>query len=97
MMANDPVKDDGGSAFPSEQHECADGTWNQTLDPGMSLRDWFAGQALGGMCADGEGLVALGSFARKKGGTVRGFAAKHAYQFADAMLAERRKDVDDGE
>lgn len=37
--------DYGGSAFPSEQHECQDNTWNQTFDSGMSLRHWFAGRA----------------------------------------------------
>lgn len=39
-------KNDGGAAFPGEQGHIPDGTWNQTFDPGMSLRDWFAGQAL---------------------------------------------------
>jgi len=42
----------GGPAFPSEQGECQDGTWNQTYDSGMSLRDYFAGQALMGLCAN---------------------------------------------
>jgi hypothetical protein len=32
---------DGGPAFPSEQGHCPDGTWNQTFDPGMSLRDYM--------------------------------------------------------
>ena len=36
---------DGGPAFPTEQHECSDNTWNQTYEPGMTLRDWFAGHA----------------------------------------------------
>lgn len=36
----------GGSAFPSEQHETGNGNWNQTFDPGMSLRDYFAAKAL---------------------------------------------------
>ena len=36
---------DGGPAFPTEQHECQDNTWNQTYEQGMSLRDWFAGHA----------------------------------------------------
>jgi len=31
---------DGGSAFPSEQGETSEGLWNQTYDPGMSLRDY---------------------------------------------------------
>ena len=42
---------EGGPAFPCEQHECQDNTWNQTFNPGMSLRDWFAGMALQGLLA----------------------------------------------
>jgi hypothetical protein len=34
--------DDGGCAFPAEQHETQDGRWNQTFDPGMTLRDYAA-------------------------------------------------------
>jgi len=34
--------EDGGPAFPSEQHETQDGSWNQTFESGMSLRDYFA-------------------------------------------------------
>jgi len=29
-------------AFPGEQHETQNGNWNQTFDPGMTLRDYFA-------------------------------------------------------
>ena len=32
------------SAFPSEQHETNDGTWNQTYDQGMTYRMWLVGQ-----------------------------------------------------
>ena len=34
-------------AFPSEQHETNDGTWNQTYDPGMTYRQWLVGQIAG--------------------------------------------------
>lgn len=36
---------DGGPAFPTEKWECV-----ETI-PGMSLRDWFAGQAVIGLLA----------------------------------------------
>jgi hypothetical protein len=69
----DKVKD-GGAAFPSSfRYDLED--W---ADPGMSLRDWFAGQALHGLCSDKEfysmriELLAL-----------------EAYKYADAMLAAR--------
>jgi len=44
---------DGGPAFPSVlySHERAE---NWSTD-GMTLRDWFAGQALAGLCANSGG------------------------------------------
>jgi hypothetical protein len=54
-------------------------------NPGMTLRDWFAGQAL-------MGLLALPS---DDGWKPEGGHQKHysetAYRYADAMLAERQK------
>jgi hypothetical protein len=49
--------------------------------PGMSLRDYFAGQALAGMlaCTDTEDATPDG-------------AAKWAYRYADAMLTARTKE-----
>lgn len=67
--------DDGGPAFP-RLSDTRSGEF-----PGMTLRDWFAGQALVGMMAY-----------RSAGGPV--IAALHAsaaYEIADAMLAERAK------
>ena len=40
------MKNDGGSAFPYHIDESA---IHVTDFPGMTLRDWFAGQALAGM------------------------------------------------
>ena len=39
---------DGGPAFPCEQHETLNREWNQSFEPGMSLRDYFAAAALQG-------------------------------------------------
>jgi hypothetical protein len=75
---------DGGLAFPSEQSECQDGTWNQTYSPGMSLRDWFAGQALAGIVTRDD---IVGTEARLR--HVKGSVADLAYEYADAMLAAR--------
>jgi len=53
------------------------------LYAGMTLRDWFAGQALAGMS----------SIALDDGDMIMGWAdmSKAAYDAADAMLAERSK------
>lgn len=69
--------DDGGSAFPSPGIVFPQGT-QQGAYEGMSLRDWFAGQALAGaMAAGGYGSAEKTS--------------SMAYQAADAMLNERKK------
>jgi len=74
---------DGGSVFPmidSDMNTAGERYYFPT--GGISLRDWFAGQALAGMaymfvinpvCVDCEN------------------AAKQAYKVADAMIKEREK------
>jgi hypothetical protein len=69
--------DDGGPAFPKP--DCAE----LGAQPGMSLRDWFAGQALAGMMASDE--CASDSFED---------TAPSAYRLADAMLAARKQEAD---
>jgi hypothetical protein len=62
----------GGRAFPTNGY-----------GDGMSLRDWFAGQALAGLLAfSPEGCDSSGNFGFRA-------AAKEAYWYADAMLARR--------
>jgi len=72
------MANDGGPAFPSEQGHTPFGTWNQTYESGMTLRDWFAGQALIGIATNPGGLD-----------TDTGEWASLAYHVADKMLAER--------
>jgi len=72
-MSDEPK--DGGPAFPSAA-DTAEG--HQMKDYGMSLRDWFAGQALAGMDHDDDNLD-------------RWALAKAAYNIADAMLVVRAK------
>ena len=85
-------KNDGGPAFPftpNPQPHNSDGTWCQNWDsgePGMTLRDWFAGKALSGILAE--------SFGCDPGAGIpppwqTALAAERAYRMADAMLSRR--------
>ena len=69
--------DTGGPAFPIE-------TTATPYAPGMSLRDWFAGQALAGYTASGDinpyGTASPESLAK---------IASWAYRVSDAMIAAR--------
>jgi hypothetical protein len=65
-MSNETVK-----VFPS-QYEVA----GRQKDAGMDLRDWFAGQALAGLLADGRAPES---------------APASAYWIAGAMMTERKK------
>lgn len=69
--------DDGGPAFPTEPNT-QDGFY---AHHGMSLRDWFAGQALAGLIAQSGGTALAGDPIA---------AARWSYQMADAMLAARK-------
>lgn len=78
-----PKKDDGGPAFPTTIYEpepAVPGRLREIDHPGMSLRDWFAGQAAAQLVPYVDAFVPLHA------------VAKSAYKFADAMLAEREKD-----
>lgn len=66
---------DGGPAFPYFVNHEVEGRWHD----GMTLRDWFASQALIG-----------GIAGRTKSDTATGWA-RGAYEIADAMIAERSK------
>ncbi len=71
---------DGGPAFPRVQDYDAD----RNSDPGMSLRDWFAGQAINSLVPN----VKFGFLAGFQDWTIND-AATHAYAIADAMLKAR--------
>lgn len=70
---------DGGPAFPRATH-------NQK---GMSLRDYFAGQALAGV------VMSVSAFAESHESipfeVMRARVVAEAYAIADAMLAERKE------
>ena len=80
-------KHDGGPAFAHGNHE-------QGGSSGMSLRDWFAGQALMGLIIQNSEEI-LEEYADKL--VVEGWAfdlSRASYDIAQAMLAVR-KEVDE--
>lgn len=79
--------DNGGPAFP-EQNIMAHGNMMKAeTTPGMTLRDWFAGQALAAIIS--KHPAKAGDHAA----LIDGVRAKceGAYAYADAMLAARKQ------
>lgn len=90
-------RDDGGAAYPRIGHNY-DGPIGEESHPpeaGMSLRDYFAGQALAGQTASDELAQYIGNVAGDDFGAAAQMLAETAYEMADAMIAERNKG-DDG-
>lgn len=78
-VVQQPKIDDGGQAFPCVNPHY-DGNWNpEPTRSGMTLRDYFAGQALVGLSQ-----IPLG----QRFSTVRGLAVE-SYIIADEMLKTR--------
>ena len=70
---------DGGPAFPASLYKLENGQESSVPHIGMTLRDYFAGQAVSGLYADNN---FTGSHVD---------AAKCSYALADAMLAARKE------
>ena len=84
---------DGGPAFPrppftpKDSHDqFAQAGLAATGHPGMSLRDWFAGQALAGLLGNSESKTDSDVEC-----SVPGAIARYCYDAADAMLERRGK------
>jgi hypothetical protein len=85
--------DDGGAAFPVPENTQAPehSAYGQAGHPGMTLRDWFAGQAMAAIVSriipehrDGATSATVPQAALDA-------AAHTAFGFADAMIAQRSK------
>jgi len=72
--------ENGGGAFPCE------GTGGLYPDPGMTLRDYFAGQALAGDSANSS----FGFFESDIDQNFLVLRAEYYYRYADAMLEARK-------
>lgn len=78
---------DGGPAFPGKRcigHDVMNETPIYEHPSGMTLLDWFAGQALAGEMETGKPTFGDALV-----------IAKRCYGFADAMLAERERRMKD--
>ena len=71
---------DGGPAFP-QPNQAHPGNPQPDNGPGMSLRDWFAGQALVGYLAD----------TKHPDNATPSIVAQWCYANADAMLKAREE------
>jgi hypothetical protein len=74
---NDKIND-GGPAFPTTGEGYG---YSRYSHNGMTLRDWFAGQALTGLMANPHANIEW----------MEKHAVTSAYNAADAMLAERER------
>lgn len=77
---------DGGAAFPRTWSESYGGAISNESSGGMSLRDWFAGQAMCGLYAASNGQI----LTRPEDLRADAMAA---YAIADAMLAARKEEA----
>lgn len=92
---------DGGPAFPTlDSGAITQGADNgeqwlsfQSIG-GMSLRDWFAGQALATF--QHGSLPDLWTLAKREDRPIAAVMASLVYELADALLAERAKGSPDG-
>ncbi len=71
--------DDGGAAFPIVAYGVP--------KDGMTLRDWFAGQALAGILANRDLLEKLGAYSAN---STKVFAPSFALDVADAMISAKK-------
>ncbi len=70
---------DGGPAFPRTHSEAEGPVGSMDAQKGMTLRDWFAGQAISGLTANAR----FSNTARD--------VERLSYEIADAMIEEKAK------
>ena len=78
-MTHDTQNDDGGPAFPCETYGLHNGKETTIPTNGMTLRDWFAGQAMLGLVYNAPVDVTNATL------------SECAYSIADAMLTARKQ------
>lgn len=85
---------DGGTAFPGALQKASDGrsgVYYEVTDGGMSMRDYFAAEAMPLAQELMMAEISVDSLAKEHAEDPAAYVAKMAYGYADAMLAERAK------
>lgn len=78
----------GGAAFPQKRlYRDSQGIDHEIMETGLTLRDWFAGQALPTII-EGARKILIATEQMPSADRM----ARAAYVLADAMLAERAKE-----
>jgi hypothetical protein len=87
------TKPENPSAFPENRWQRVGEIEEGTSNPGMTLRDYFAAKALGGMFASHAIFIKIGEPEGMKPAAMRKMTnneiAEAAYQYADDMLKAR--------
>lgn len=78
----------GGPAFPGIKQFLGD---NTELFSGMTLRDYFAGQAMQGLIANKLLIKTVMNQSRRDGQTTDELIAECCYDTADAMIEQKLK------
>ena len=81
------VIDQGGYVYQPYKVVSKKDSFKTETVQGITRRDWLAGVAMQGLCAD----PVSGGQAREQGETFSGYASKLSYKIADAMIAEGKK------
>lgn len=84
--------DDGGPAFSGGlyEHQNAGANDREPMNPGMSLRDWFAGKAMAGFAGNNAIFAANNQNGWELVNASARDLADRAYWLADAMIAARK-------
>lgn len=90
---------DGGFAFPCAEPILAGGDVVAAIvQPGMSMRQWYAGQAMAGLIAQPDGRVCRGepdeAERQRKEWAIND--AAYCFRMADAMIAHEAKEREGG-
>lgn len=78
--------DDGGLAFPVSRETNAEGYTVQWKSPGMTMRQWYAGMALSGLCAGADWVSGREVKLTGDNGLIT-----IAWKMADLMIATEKK------